>query len=112
MRKWHTILALLCAVGTAWAGPWESLGGFEGENARLSWRSEQGPATRVAADVAGQGPGLRLMCPMETADDRCSWDADVALDLSWVTEISLSIRIAKPDAVKRCSIYFRSGEGW
>ena len=112
MRIRYSIAALLFMAGSAWSGAWQPLGIFEGDNARVLWKSEQGPSTRAAADVGGQGPGLRLMCPLATVDDRCSWDAALDLDLSGVTEISLSIRVARPSAAARCSLYFRSGDGW
>jgi uncharacterized lipoprotein YddW (UPF0748 family) len=106
------MVALLVMSCGAWAGTWQPLGVFEGENANASWQSEQGPATRASTDVGGKGPGLRLICPLATADDRCSWDADLPLDLSGVTAVSLSIRATRPAAVARCSLYFRSGDGW
>ncbi len=52
------------------------------------------------------------MGPLARVEDRCWWDVDMPLDLSGVTEIEFSVRATEPTAIERCSLHFRSGEGW
>jgi uncharacterized lipoprotein YddW (UPF0748 family) len=104
-------LALFSSV-TVFAEQWESLGVFEGDGATVSWKSPQAPNTRVQPRIKDSRAGVRLVSPLATVVDRCFWEVDCPLDLSGTSEIRLSVRASSPDAVERCSLHFRSGDGW
>lgn len=105
------VLSLLSSL-TGLAEEWTPLGIFEGDAAHAVWASPQAPNTRVQARVRGDRPGVRLISPLSGVEERCFWDVDCALDLSGTSEIRLSVRASSPAAVSRCSLHFRSGDGW
>ena len=106
------LASLLCAPGSVSAVPLKTLDIFAGAHTRIPWRSDQGPQARAQMNVKDGAPGLRLICPLKSEEERCFWEADMRLDLSGTTEIVLSIRATQPAAISRCSLHFRSGEGW
>lgn len=111
------ILATLLLCGTTptplqAAGAWTPLGLFEGRNADLEWKAPDGSAIRPQPDLYNGQAGLRMKVPMPRVADRFYRDAALSLDLAAFTEFSLAIRISNPEAVARCSLYFKSGGGW
>jgi len=91
---------------------WTGLQLFEGSHAAVPWKAPDGSIIKVQARLYGDEAGLRIDAVMRPAVDRVYHDAAITLDLSTYTEFSLAIRITNPQAVSRCSLYFRSGEGW
>jgi len=94
------------------AGTWVGLGLFDGRNAKTEWRAPDGSTIRPQPDLYNGQAGLRMNVPMPRSTDRFYRDAALPLDLTAFTEFSLAIRISAPEAISRCSLYFKSGSGW
>lgn len=106
-------LLLACLLTSpAVASDWTRLGIFEDRNAAAAWKAHDGSIIKAQPRLYGNEAGLRIDAVMRPAIERSCHDAAITLDLSTYTEFSLAIRITNPQAVSRCSLYFRSGEGW
>ncbi|MEN6641776.1 MAG: family 10 glycosylhydrolase [Armatimonadia bacterium] len=62
----------------------------------------------------GNKDALRITCPFATvpALAGCSYDREVALDLTGADAISLDFYVDDPAALTSCAIFFHSGDGW
>ncbi len=120
MRKFDkrggaALLTLALAVASATAGvqvtplPVFGEGTASGASA---WRSPDGTHGAVRRAMVAGRPGVSLPCKLATADDRVFWDAAVTLNLSSFTGVGFRLRVHNADAVRRVSLYFRSGSGW
>ena len=85
---------------------------FSGKYASVPWRSKQGPQARPQPNIQSGQPGIRFMCPPAGKDKRCFWDADISLNLSDISGISFSVKVSKPSAISRGTLYLHSGNGW
>ena len=76
------------------------------------WRAPDGSIIKAQPRLHGEKAGLRMDVPLSRTAERFYRDTTMNLDLSAFTEFSLAIRITNPDAISRCSLYFKSGNGW
>jgi len=114
-RLCQQVAALMLAclpASPAVASNWTGLGVFDGSHATVPWKASDGSIIKAQPHLYGNEAGLRIDAAMRPAMDRVYQDAAMTLDLSTYTEFSLAIRITNPQAVSRCSLYFRSGDGW
>lgn len=79
--------------------------------ARAAWRlAEKSPPVELAP--GGKG-GLVFPCPFQSdAMDRFCWDRALNLDLSRTSSLELDLACDRPEALRRLTIYFKSGPGW
>ena len=111
----NTFILVLVAVAIAAQTPTRAqttLNFFSGPHAPAKWTGPGVPSVRAENGIRGDADGLTLPLPMRRLSDRAYWDATVNMDLSAWTAFSFDVQIDDPSAVKRASIYFRSGEGW
>ncbi len=113
-RLWQPARALLLAcllASPAMAADWTSLGIFE-DSSTKAWKAHDGCFVASQPRLYGNEAGLQVDAVMRPELDRVYYDRPVSLDLSGITEFSLAVRIANPQAVSRGSLYFKSGAGW
>jgi len=80
--------------------------------AQKDWKPVEGPSVEIVERAREGRDGLRFPCPFSRAQDRCYWDAKVALNLSRYSALSLWVKLDNPAAFKSCTLYFKSGDGW
>lgn len=81
-----------------------------------AWVPKAGsPAAQMAAG-GPWGPDTLMQLPCDFSaianGQRCYWDRTVALDLSNDLLISLELYASHPDATKRITLHFSTGNGW
>ncbi len=109
------IIAFLFAVAVSLLVPARAasaLSFFSGAMAPDTWSGPGVPSVTPQQALRDGAAGLMLPLPMQRLSERAYWDATVSIDLSRWSAFTFDIQIEHPEAVKRASIYFRSGAGW
>ncbi len=77
----------------------------------VAWRDEEGKAVKPRR-LSGGRRGLRLGCDFSKGGERRTWDLIRRVPAAGYSFYTLWVRVDRPDAVRRLSLYFRSGDGW
>jgi uncharacterized lipoprotein YddW (UPF0748 family) len=105
---WYVVALMLCATCNTWAET-RALKVFDEPSA--SWLSDRGKSTPPRRLTQGHR-GLRLDCKFSGGKERQTWNLTAPVATAGQSFYSLWVRVDNPEAVRRISLYFRSGQGW
>lgn len=116
MRRFYGMALMLLSgiysVSAVPQGTWNALNIFDKYNANTVWQAPDGSTIKPQPHLFGEEAGLRMDISLSSVAERFYRDAAMNLNLAPYTEFALAIRVSDPDAISRCSIYFKSGSGW
>jgi uncharacterized lipoprotein YddW (UPF0748 family) len=87
----------------------------DNQAAQIAWTARGGsdPVTLSIENIPDGSPALSFLCDLPRLSERAYWDRNINMDLSRFDRIAFWIKvIGAQQAVRQCSLHFRSGSGW